>query len=217
MRQSLGEIIQFGFFRTIDMKTDLGSAVFPGTVPIMSLFLVRSGQTIEKIDYLKLNPDGSLGELGRNGANAKAVRIKFRGASGGAKTLLYFSTDLSDGEVEDSGFLAFSKGLEAGGSYLKAASYLLHYESFSSVRNHLLANTKVLVQDDSGIPYRHFKPGAWQLHLYGTYQTPIDLFKERYQADLRSAYGNGDVKPLGFGTGYRWRRNESNLLLAVRR
>jgi hypothetical protein len=73
------------------------------------------------------------------------------------------------------------------------------------------------VQDDSGIPVSYFKPDQWQLIPFGRYLGPIAIFPGRYQHRLAEIYHKGPAKPLDFGLGYRWRPNESNLLLAVRK
>lgn len=215
VRKSLEEIIRFSFFKTKDMKVDLANATFSGTLPIMCLFLAHSGHTLADIEFLELRKDGSLKSLGDRHAGADAVKIVTSPRSGRAKTIFYFRTNVADGYIEKSGFLTFLQSQPSGCAYLKAASYLLHNSYFSKVRGHLLDSSRVLVQDDSGIPLRHFAGKRWEVRLHGKYTGPIDLFKGDFQADLLSAFRGSEVKPLPFGTGYRWRKNESNLLVAL--
>jgi hypothetical protein len=93
----------------------------------------------------------------------------------------------------------------------------MHKTYFSTTRNLVLAKSRVIVQDDSGIPFHYFDPPAWDLHLYGTYLGPIDLFKNWFQDDFKTAFASvKDVQPLSFGIGYR-HRLESNLMVGVRR
>ncbi len=74
-----------------------------------------------------------------------------------------------------------------------------------------------MVEEDSGIPYHYFDQAGWDVHLFGTYSEPIQLFKSWSQADLKSAYSAGTgVQPLDFGIGYR-HKDQSNLLVAVRK
>lgn len=217
VRKALEESIQFSFFKTIDMKTDLQSAVFPGTLPIMCVFLAQNGAVITELDFLELLPDGRIQSLGPKAQGAKAVRVKFLTSSKHPQEFYYFTTNIADGEITKSGFMAFLESLPVGDSYVKAASYLMHNSYFSSVRNHLLFFSNVILQDDSGIPLQHFNEERWNLKFYGVYTSPIDLFAERYQPDLRSVYRSGAAEPLEFGTGYRWRKNESNLMRALLR
>ena len=197
------------------MKEDLRFATFHGTTPIMMIFLHRSGQYIKGIEFQKLNEDGTLTSQGLESNGADGVKIEFGPfRMDQTKTVYYFSSDLSNGGFAKSGFETWLESLEVGNSYLKAASFLMHTSWFSQVRDHLLSHSYQVVQDDSGIPFRHFPSGTWDALLYGRYTGPIDLFAEHYQGDLRTAYQR-KVKPLPFGTGYKWRPGESNLMRMI--
>ncbi len=217
VRNALGEIIQLSFFRTKDMKEDLQFATFRGTVPLMMVFLAKSGQYVKELEFLTLQKDGTLVGQGLESKGANAVRMVFSPLRlERPKTLYYFSSDLSDGGFDASGFGAWIADQPKGSSYLKAASFLMHSDWFSKVRDHLLTHSHQIVQDDSGIPYRRLDPAVWDATLYGVYTGPIELFKTDFQPDLVAAYRVGS-QPLGFGTGYKWRKGESNLMRFVRK
>lgn len=216
VRNALGEIINFSFFRTKDMKDDLKFSTFHGTTPIMMVFLTRSGQYLKGVEFLKLNEDGTLTSNGLDAKGADAVKIEFSPLRFEKnKTLYYFSSDLSDGGFPKSGFKTWLESQPKGNAYLKAASFLMHESYFKGIRTHLLDHSVQIVQDDSGIPFRYFKADLWYADLFGSYTGPIDLFSEHYQSDLRSAYRSRQ-RPLAFGTGYKWRKGESNLMRFVR-
>jgi hypothetical protein len=217
VENALSAIINLSFFRTKDMKVDLVEAMFAGTTPVIAVFLARSGQYLHDLEFYRLAGDGTLGSQGANAKGANVVRIAFSAPQEGKnKTLYYFSSDLSDSGFDKSGFRVWLENQPKGNSYLKAASYLMHGSWFSKVRGHLLDHSLQMVMDDSGIPFRFFDRQAWDSHLYGVYTGPIDLFKEYDQSDLRAAYAEGR-KPLAFGTGYKWRNGQSNLMRFVRR
>jgi hypothetical protein len=76
----------------------------------------------------------------------------------------------------------------------------------------------MIVQDDTGVPYRDFNPSQWQVRLYGNYLPPIDIFKQFYQPDLANAYAHSSPQALPFGIGYRgWDPKKSALIVAYRR
>ena len=216
VRNALGEIINFSFFRTKDMKEDLQFGTSHGITPILMIFLARSGQYIKSVEFLDLNKEGALTSKGTDPKRAEAVKIEFspRRVSQ-AKTLYYFSSDLSDGGFPTSGFRTWLEAQPKGNSYLKAASFLMHQKWFKAVRQHLLDHSYQIVQDDSGIHFRYFDVKLWHADLFGTYNGPIDLFSEFYQGDLRAAY-KIRKRTLNFGTGYKWRKGESNLMRFVR-
>ncbi len=217
VRNALGEIINLSFFRTKDMKDDLQFATFQGTTPLILIFLARSGQHIKGIEFLNLQKDGTLVSRGLAHAGADVVRVEFAPLRmSQTKTLYYFSSDLSDGGFEQSGLSTWLSHQAKGDAYVKAASYLMYNNWFSKVRRHLIDYSLQVVEDDSGIPYHYFDPADWQAHLYGVYTGAIDLFPNTYQADLAEAYARG-AQPLPFGTGYKWRKGESNLMRYLRR
>jgi hypothetical protein len=90
----------------------------------------------------------------------------------------------------------------------------LHSGSFSKIRDFLTANSATILEDDSGIPLAYFDPKKWQLQPFGHYMAPLGIFPGTYQPKLSDLFRQ--AAPIDFGYGYRWRRNESNLLLAVR-
>ena len=115
------------------------------------------------------------------------------------------------------GFLKFCEKQGKAMGLVKSASFLMHSDEFSKVREFLLANTDLMVEDDSGIPVAHFDDKAWTLKPYGSYLGPISLFTGKYQNKLKDLYRREQKRTLPFGIGYRYRPSESNLLVASRK
>jgi len=216
VERSMGSILSFSFFITRQMRVDLRAGELSGSLPILYVFLARSGKTIREVSPVALDDKGAAYFANENpGKNAtRGVRIVFAGSDGEERTLYYFSTDLSNGGVKVSGFLKFCETLAPGNSLLKSASYLLHSGNFSTVRDFLLAHSATIIQDDSGIPLGDYDLKKWRFFPFGRYAGPINVFPGRYQAKYAELFKRS--QPLGFGIGYRWRSNESNLLLSVR-
>jgi hypothetical protein len=216
VERSLGSVLSFSFFITKRMKTDLHAGQINGTLPILYVFLARSGITIRSVTPVALDDRGAAYFANENpGPNAvRGVRIIFAGSDGAEKTLYYFSTDLSNSGVRSSGFLKFCSTLAPGNSLLKSASYLLHSGNFTTVRNYILANSATIIQDDSGIPLAYYSPKKWRFFPFGRYAGPIAEFRGRYQESYAELFRR--AQPMDFGIGYRWRTHESNLLLSVK-
>jgi len=216
VEHSLGSILSFSFFITKKMKVDLHAGQLNGTLPILYVFLARSGKTIRNVSPVALDDKGTAYFAGENpGPNAThGVRIVFAGSDGAEKTLYYFSTDLSNSGVRSSGFLKFCATLAPGNSLIKSASYLLHSPNFTAVRDFILANSATIIQDDSGIPLAYYGSKKWRFFPFGRYAGPISEFYGRYQESYAELFRR--AQPTDFGIGYRWRTHESNLLLSVR-
>jgi hypothetical protein len=216
VERSLGSILSFSFFITKKMKVDLHEGQVSGTLPILYVFLARSGKTIRDVSLIALDDKGAVYTANENpGRSAtRGVRILFAGSDGVERTLYYISTDLSNSGVRSSGFLKFCGTLAPGNSLIKSASYLLYSGSFTAVRAFLLKNSATIIQDDSGIPLADFDPKKWRFFPFGRYAGPIAEFPGRYQPKYAELFRRS--QPMDFGIGYRWRSFESNLLLAVR-
>lgn len=218
LRSSLSSVLSYSFFQTKFMRVDFSRTKLNGTLPVLMTFLARSGKTIYDIELFDLKSDGTLHPVDEKIADATGhgAKITFGDASVGKKrTLYYFSTDLSDSGIKTSGFLTFCDTLGHGDSFIKSASYLMHSDHFSTVRDYLLTHSVSLLEDDSGIPVRFFAQG-WKLHPYGRYVGPISLFAGQYQSKLNQVFAKGRATPIDFSLGYRWRPSESNILLAVK-
>jgi hypothetical protein len=223
LRKSAEVILSFGHFITKDMKAELDRTAFRGVLPLIYTFISLTGGEIVSTRYVGVGSDGVLREFNDSFSGSRGilpgVRIDFRrdGASG-VQTLYYVQANVADDGLKSNGsLLKWAGGFGVGNVYLKAASYLLHESYFSRIRAFLLNYAAAVLQDDSGIPLRFFGDGRWRLWLFGTYSGTLDIFAKYYQSDLQAAFAApGAALPLPFGTGYKWRLGESNLLLAVK-
>jgi len=100
------------------------------------------------------------------------------------------------------------KHLEAKGKVAvmtKAASFLLWWDDFSTIRNYLLANVAWMISDASGIPPRYAGPAGYELIPYGDFAGPyftqdpinaraefVKLWKEQPHQDLPFRFGYPD-------------------------
>jgi hypothetical protein len=217
IEHSLGNVMSFSFFITKHMKVDLHAGQISGALPLLFVFMERSGKTIRDVTPVALEDDGKVLTGSESAAKANAprgVRILFAGKDGVEKTLYYFSTDLSNTGVKSSGFLKFCATLAPGNSLIKSASYLLHSGSFTATRDFLLNNSATIIQDDSGIPLADYNAKKWRFFPFGHYAGPISQFPSKYQQSYAELFRR--AQPLDFGIGYRWRNHVSNLLLSVK-
>ncbi|HEX8296450.1 MAG TPA: hypothetical protein VF593_09130 [Chthoniobacteraceae bacterium] len=199
LRQSMSTIISFHYFITKDMRAELTRGQLGGTLPILYVFLARLGATVIDTNYVT--------------SPAPGVKITFNRGHG-TQTLYYFKTDLSNGGGSGK-FLNWCAAQGSGSSLLKAASYLMHGDGFSNVRRFLLENSRVLVQDDSGIPLRAF-PKGWNVRMYGRYVQHSEMFGKYHQKDLQAIFENNPPPPLGFAFGYHWQKDRGILMLGTR-
>ena len=214
VERSTSTILSFSFFITKQMKTDLHAGQINGTLPVLYVFLARSGKTLRSVAPVTVDDKGAISTEPAGPNAVRGARITFAGSDGVEKTLYYFSTDLSNSGVKVSGFLKFCSTLAPGNSLIKSASYLLHSGNFTTVRDYILANSATIIQDDSGVPLQYYSPKKWRFFPFGRYAGPIGEFPGRFQQSYAELFKR--AQPMDFGIGYRWRTHESNLLLSVR-
>jgi hypothetical protein len=209
---SLDTILNYSFFITHNMKTQLYNGPVSGTLPILYIFLARTGKTIHEVSFVGLDEAGNLVGPGVKNAASKGVRIIFSSGTGSKQTLYYFATNLADDSISRTGFLQFCAKFGPTDSFIKSASYLLQTGRFNKVRDFLLDHSATVLQDDTGIPLSHFDPKAWRFQAFGHYSGPLNISGATYQQRMGELFRS--AIPLDFGVGYRWRPNESNLIIA---
>ena len=220
LENAMNSALSYSFFITKDMKVDLESQELKGTLPILYVFIARADKSITNVTFGSLNGNGAFQEYapGKTGGGSPGVRIKYTdNQSGNSQTLYYFTTDISDGGIHSNpGFLKFCQHFGVGSSLLKSSSYLLFESGFGTIRNFILDHSRLIVQDDAGIPLDYFSRDKWNIRLFGNYIGPIEIFKQHYQPKLQDLYAQSNPPPLEFNFGYRWNYKESNLMVIQR-
>jgi hypothetical protein len=222
---SLNAILKFSFFRTESMSKDLKNTEVDGTLHLLTLFLKRTGNQLCSAKPVTVDSLGTIkylnvfSELKKIKLATKGVEIKFSDANHHAKTLYYFSLNAADGGLKyNKGFRAYLKNLGTINTYLKGASYLMHKDYFSIIKNVILDQSEQVIQDDSGIAFHYYFEGnnKWNFTFYGQYLKPIPMFSQFYQRDLDSLYKAQGAKPIGFGIGYNFKDKNSNFMIATK-
>lgn len=207
---SLRTVAGASYFITKEMRVDLASTRFRGTLPLLLAMAARCGHNISSVTPVGIDGGGNLTSRSA-GASCPGWHIK-----AGGKNIFYFKEDLSNGGLGDKRLLRFVSSKGKPVVFVKSASYLMHNNSFSTIRDYILTSSKGLVQDPSGVPYKYLNDAGWNIKLYGNYQGPIGTFSGNHQADLVAAYQNKThpVKPLSFGLGYLMNPSRACIIVA---
>lgn len=224
---TLQSLLQKSFFVTREMDRQLRGQVTDGVAEPILILLARSGYRVNGFEYIELNAQGHvLPRVPGPKRNAfglnRGIRFDIQAENGGERSELYYiSLNLDDAHMRSNrAFPAFVASLGPADTLLKATSYMLHSEQFALTRALILDRSASILQDDSGIPWRFFASGPWQVQLYGSYVQPYgESFQFRKQPDLRAVYEahKEQVRPLNFRIGYGAGKVTSNLQLARRR
>ena len=212
---SLDISMKSGFFRTKSMAVQFNQKTVNGTLHSLLFYLARRGNKIRKIRHFILKENAVIKYTsGTEGMFSPGLDIEFLTADNKVKNLYYFNTDLSDANTKIDNFFNWVSTFGEHHTMLKAASYLNSRDYFSKTRNYILKSSNMIVQDDSGIPYKYFVDGKWQVQLYGGYKKVIPLFSSRIQPDMVRAYADTTKltsRYLPFRIGYNVAVGETNL------
>ena len=220
LNQTLRSISQRNFFITTEMREDFGKQGVDGVYPVLLYFAAMTNHEVINGQFVKL--DGAGNPVVSDAATADGIRLEIRALDRlpdfpPTSSLYYFKYDLSDSGFKASSTMKKFLDQRPGGmGYLKAASYLMHQNGFSNIRNYLVGDCQFILQDESGIPAEFFAT-YFNVTYFGKYAGPIDMFKEFDQPYLRQVYASGAARPLPFGTGYRMRDEDSIQMLGVRK
>ena len=210
MRQSMADIFQRNYFITSRMMKDLHKPEVDGNMTPFLVFLARLNARVVGIDT-----EGPWKEWGVPGMTIRFVMP----GSDRIQSLTYIKVNMEDQFFsKKTGLVSYLKGLGTVTTFVKSASYLMHDDRFSIVRSIVINQSRLLLQDDSGIPYRFFKGKDWEVSLYGHYRKPVKDFNYGFQTDLDAVYKKPGVpKPLPFSFGYHWGDGGSSVMLMVRK
>ncbi len=223
VRSSLSEIFSRNYFITRNMMQNV-SANLKGVLPVISVFLAKTDNQIIKIQKVfienadKITYTSLKFQSKYNFVNGLYIEFKNK-KKNKIQKLYYFGTDFQDkAMVGKQDLVKFIKTFEQVTTLTKSASYLLHGGDFSTIRNLVLSQSNAVVQDDTGVPYRYFKPAEWESQFYGKYARPVKDFNYGYQNDVAQKFNTDkSIKSINFTFGYHWWTDKSSVFKYVKK
>jgi len=225
LTEAMSDFFSKSYFITRNMGALLIRDRVEGVLPVLCLFLKRTGHVISAVKRCEFLVPGEVFEYDfayprKTFRKPYGVKIEFfQPGTDRVKSLYYFCCNIADEYFgKDTLYYKYLDGLGFQTSLIKSASYLMQYRYFGNIRNLILARSLFVLQDDTAVPYRLFSPRVWEARLYGEYATPISEFRGVDQPDLKAAYANpAAVRPLPFHVGYHWGTQKDVLMLFKRR
>ena len=209
---------KLGFFRTLSMDDDFSHELMNGTLHTFLFYLARNGFGIHYVEYFSLDQNGNQVAV-EPGAEPKGIKIGYsaRGDKS-VKQLVYISQDISNtGNKKAPGVINYLKQRGSVVTFLKAASYLMYKDYFSDIAGVVTAQSKIILQDDSGMPMQAMRGAGFNTELLGEYSKTIHLFENYFQKDMRDEYLAKKPAKLPFTIGYNAEFGECNLQLGTKK
>lgn len=215
-------------------------ARLPGTLPLLLVALKVHGGTITGLSYLKVKPDGSLVRYSRTdlvaaGPKAKRralkwkdprfslrysnVELRFR-LKGDTqdRSIIHVAANLSNGGLaKRPGIVALIERLGPHALMVKAASYLMWDNGFSTIRKAVFARAVWGISDVSAPYPTWLMKNGWRLEAYGRFDC---LKKKRMHASSigwRMLFRRPKSRALPFRYGYVDCKNQHHVVILRRK
>ena len=219
----------------------------PGTIMFALAGLAVHGMEPVGLRYFELEPDGAIryltgGELDARQAELVAkwrkkrskhfwyeqssafgnVEITFRprgDASAPLRVYRHILANLDDAHMTaDDRLLQHLRAKGAVAVMTKAASFLLWWDDFTQIRDHLLAHMVWMISDASGIPPRYAGPAGFEQLTYGAFTGPYFIQDpNNARAELVKLWQDQPPRELPFRFGYPDKDKNNHLLVTRRR
>jgi len=230
VRFELNFLYRVNFSNTINMIDAMREGVLPTQLIFGLSALQIHGYEVVALRYFKIEPDGSIHYLDdKDVANAPSpakarpnvrnrvfanVEVLFKKPSGRIQVYRHIQQNLDNEHLKADPRVL--KHLEAKGQIAgmtKAASYLLSWDSFSTMRDYLTGHVAWMVSDATGVAPKWGKPAGFEYETYGAFAGPHLQAGGSIGKDWRVEFDAEPKRDLGFRFGYYDKRNANHLVI----
>ena len=207
------------FSNTLNMIDAMRGGQLPTQLVFGLSALQVHGYEVVSLRYFKLAPDGQIEYLTDadvkkapdplKGAAAKRnlifanAELRFRKPGGRIQIYRHIQVNLDDEHLNKD--MRVIKHLELKGDIAgmtKAASYLLSWTGFSTIREYLIKHVVWMVSDATGIAPRWGVPAGFTYETYGAFEKPHIGAGNNIAKDWREEWGREPRRELAFRFGY---------------
>lgn len=203
------------FFITAELEADrFAKSTHIGITTILMTFALYSGYDIAEV--YPITYDSASGQFIKSAGPWKSVRLVLK-KNGKTVALDYVSLDLSDQNLlVKEPMRGWLSHMTQHPMLIKAASHLLQDGNFIVIRDMIVKNAPMVVQDETGVDFAQLKK-IGNVNLYGGFLLPFEQFSPHKQQSLAQAYRLAtDVKPMPFAFSYN-KEHERRSVQIVRR
>ena len=232
VEKELSSLYRADFSVTMNMIT----AMRRGELPTQLIFglsaLAIHGYEPTSMRYFHLTKDGDIkylteddfaaidkiSDVGKRNKQLCNVEIKFhKKGSTKEQTYRHIMANLDDKHIKaDPSALNHleKKGTVAG--MTKAASYLLTFSDFSTMRKYIIDHVDWMVSDSTGLPPKYGKPAGFEYETWGTYEASNMAAGAEVTPQWRALYREQEKRPLAFRFGYPDKKLHGHLIIMRR-
>jgi hypothetical protein len=227
-------LYRVNFSNTMNMIDAMRGASLPTQLIFGLSALEVHGYEVVSLRYFKLDAEGNLAYLTeadvkkapsvgagtadfRNRIFANA-EVRFRKPGGAVQIYRHIQFNLDDPHMEqDPRILKHlqQKGPIAG--MTKAASFLLSWDNFQTIRDYLIANVVWMVSDATGVAPKWGKPAGFEYETYGTWTGPHIPAGTSISKNWQTEFAAQPKRALPFRFGYYDKKSANHLIIMRKR
>lgn len=230
--EELGSLYRENFSITMNMI----GAMRRGRLPTQLIFSLSAlwlhGDDVTSLRYFKLTRSGKLVYLtDKDVAAAEAIRdpgarnrrfanVEFRFHRHGStheQIYRHILANLDDAHLEqDPAALAYLEKRGHVAAITKAASYLLTFENFATMRRYLIRHVDWMVSDTTGLAPTYGTPAGFAYETYGQFVTANMAAGKRISPVWKKLFAEQPTRPLAFRFGYPDGDGHAQLVIMTR-
>ena len=225
----LRSLYRANFSVTMNMITAMRGGKLPTQLIFSLSALSLHGYEPISMRYFRLTADGGVEYLtaddfeqiekiksvGKRNQQLANVEIRFRKKGGGKEQVFrHIRANLDDSHLrKDPSALRHleKKGKVAG--MTKAASYLLTFDQFATMRKYVIDHVEWMVSDSTGLPPKYGLPAGFEYETWGTYEISNMDAGKGVTPQWRAQYKAQPKRALGFRFGYPDKKLRSHLII----
>jgi hypothetical protein len=223
-------LYRVNFSNTANMITAMRVGELPTQLVFGLSALKVHGYEVVSLRYFKLDPTGAIQYLtdeevakapdplkGRAATRNELfsnAELRFRRPGGPVQIYRHMQWNLDDAHLKKDPRVI--KHLEAKGtiaSMTKAASYLLSWDTFSTMRNYRTQHTVWMVSDATGVAPKWGKPAGFEYETYGAFTLAHLKEGEGISPDWRKEWSAQPRRALPFRFGYYDKKINNHLVI----
>jgi hypothetical protein len=230
IQSELKFLYRVNFSNTANMITAMRVGELPTQLVFGLSALKVHGYEVVSLRYFRLDENGAIQYLTDDDV-AKApdplkghaatrnelfsnAEIRFRKPGGPVQIYRHIQQNLDDAHLKKDPRVV--KHLEAKGtiaSMTKAASYLLSWDIFATMRDYLLQHTVWMVSDATGVAPKWGKPAGFEYETYGTFNLAHLKEGHAISPDWRKEWQSEPKRELPFRFGYYDSKTNNHLVI----
>jgi hypothetical protein len=215
--KELGSLYRYNYSKTMDMVSAMTGARLPTQLIFSLSALWIHGYELSAMRYFTLTADGdvryltaddtkqldAIANLNKRNREYGNVELRFRKQGGREQIYRHLLANLDDAHLKSSPEVL--RHLEKKGriaAMTKAASYLLTFENFRTMRKYLIDHVEWMVSDSTGLAPKYGTPAGFEYEMWGQYDVSNMPEGKGVTPQWTALYAAQPKRPLKFRFGY---------------